>query len=53
MRDAGYSRERVERDTDQAAEPGFLLMLLRMPEAPQRRVRRWRSMRRCPRADAG
>ena len=33
MRDAGYSRDRLERDTEQAAEPRFLLMLLRMPEA--------------------
>ena len=33
MRDAGRSRERLERDTEQAAEPCFLLMLLRMPEA--------------------
>ena len=33
MRDAGQSRERLERDTEQAAEPCFLLMLLRMPEA--------------------
>jgi len=33
MRDAGQSRERLERDTEQAAKPCFLLMLLRMPEA--------------------
>jgi hypothetical protein len=33
MRDAGESREGLERDAEQAAEPCFLLMLLRMPEA--------------------
>jgi hypothetical protein len=33
MRDAGWSRERLERDTEQAAEPCFLLMLLRMQKA--------------------